>query len=592
MSRRLAVLYAAGGLLLALSPGVQGTAYFVDSVSGADENDGRSPLTAWRTVGRVTRSVFAPGDEILFRRGQVWRDTLVVAQSGREGSPITYGAYGNGQRPVISGADIFGGHLWSPAGGAVWSKPGHLEFPSDFVADPRAINKFVVSVDGARFLPVTSLGELTHNTYTFDHTTNTMYIYLEGDARDHRIESAARDAIVIRAQHHVLLQGIEIANSFQNNILIADGSRHIVLQDIVSHHAGTRGILIAGRSEVEWTEFITIENSLFYNHGIIGDTAANDIGCGGSVRRVTVRDCVMYGDGEYWGVDGFLTDTVHGAGNLIEGNLIFNHSENEIDLKEHWESSEKEGRTVIRGNVLYGSGGAVVGLHMGTRDVDILCNHIHSGSFHGIGTYNHGGLSQYDGQEGDVLIAHNFIHNNAHAGISDRGRQGLYRTAGGNRVYNNTIALNGAPGIAFNSPAWDIRNNLLYKNNLNASGQNGTLTQVYIGWKDALSGLTLDWNILTGPDGGTDGELYYYAGSHRTLTWLRENTVHAQHSLVADPAFVGPEEGDFRLQPSSVAIDAGTDVGIAMDGERNCILAGTIPDIGAYEFVEAGTGPE
>jgi hypothetical protein len=275
---------------------------------------------------------------------------------------------------------------------------------------------------------------------------------------------------------------------------------------------------------------------------------------------------------------------------LIEGNLIFNHSENEIDLKEHWESRGGEGRTVIRDNVLHGSGGAVVGFHMGTRDVDILCNHIHSGSSHGVSIYNHGGLSEYDGQEGDLLIAYNIIRGNIHAGISDRGRNSVYRTAGGNRVYNNVIAFNGAPGIAFSSPAWDIRNNLLYKNNLIEGGQDGTLTQVYLGWLAALSGLTLDWNVLMGSDGETDGDLYYYAGSHRTQAWLRENTVHAWHSLVADPAFVDPEEGDFHLQRSSVAIDAGIDVGITEDCDHNRVPVGATADIGAYEFVETGEG--
>ncbi|HNY76794.1 MAG: right-handed parallel beta-helix repeat-containing protein [Sedimentisphaerales bacterium] len=579
------VVYAVASILVALSARAAGATYFVDASTGADGNSGLSPTKAWQTIGRVNRHSCGPGDEILFRRGQMWRETLEVRQSGREGSPITYGAYGTGDRPIINGADVFGGNVWSREGETVWSKRNHIVFPSDFLTSPAAINKFVVSVDGTRFLPVRWPEELASNTYTFDPAAGKIYLYLEDDPDSRIVESAARDAVVIRARHHVILQGLEIVNSPENNILIADGSHHVVLRDIVSHHAGTRGVLIAGPSDGGWTEFITIEESLFYNHGIIGDTAANDIGCGGRVRCVTVRNCVMHGDGKNWGVDGFLTAAVYGAGNVIEGNLIFNHSENEIDLKEHRESGDGEGRTVIRDNVLYGSGGAVIGLHMGTRDVDVVYNHIHSSSSHGISIYNHDGLSDHDGEEGDILVAYNIIRNNTHAGLCDRGRRSVCRTAGGNRVYNNVIAFNGDPGITFTSPDWDIRNNILYRNDLRGTEQDCCPVQVYIGWQEALSGLVLDGNILTGPDGQTDRELYYYAGAYCTLAWLRENTMYAKHSLAADPGFVDAAGADFHLRTSSVAVDAGLDVGMTEDFDHNPVPAGRAVDIGAYEFI-------
>lgn len=592
LSSRLTILCLAAAMLAALSARVQATTYFVDAATGDDADNGFSPSTAWQTLERVAGHVLAPGDAILLRRGQMWRETLEVKQSGRDGSFITYGAYGNGAPPIINGADVFSGDVWSRESTAVWSKPSHLTFAPGRAESPTAINKFVVTVDGIRFLPAASKGKLTDQTYTFDPATDRIYICLEGDPAHHRVESAARNGVVIRGQHYVILRDLEIMNSVYNNILIADGSHHIVLENIVSHHAGTRGILIAGRHDGAWTEFITITDSLLYNHGIIGDTAANDIGCGGRVRCVTVRNCILCGDGENWGVDGFLTADVRGAGNVIEGNLIFDHSENEIDLKEHWQSPDGEGRTVVRDNVLYGSGGAIVDLHMGTRDVDLLHNHIHSGSSHGVSLYNHSGLSEYDGREGDILIAYNIIHDNAYAGISDRGRRSVFRTAGNNRVYNNVIAFNGAPGIAFSSPDWDVRNNILYRNSLREKGKKCCPVQVYLGWEDALAGLILDRNILMGPDGETAGELYYLAGSYRTLDWLRQNTPHAEHSLAADPAFVDPTGRDFRLQSWSVAVDAGTDVGITRDFDENPVPVGRASDIGAYEFVGTGETPD
>ena len=42
-----------------------------------------------------------PGDNILFKRDQTWRGTLVVNSSGTSDNPITYSTYGDGANPVI-----------------------------------------------------------------------------------------------------------------------------------------------------------------------------------------------------------------------------------------------------------------------------------------------------------------------------------------------------------------------------------------------------------------------------------------------------------------------------------------------------------
>jgi hypothetical protein len=69
--------------------------YYVDATNGKDTNDGVSLSTAWKTIAKVNTSRFNPGDQVLFRRGQTWREPLVVPSSGSEGSPITFGAYGD-----------------------------------------------------------------------------------------------------------------------------------------------------------------------------------------------------------------------------------------------------------------------------------------------------------------------------------------------------------------------------------------------------------------------------------------------------------------------------------------------------------------
>ena len=77
--------------------------YYVDYDGVSDANNGLSVSTAWKTTGKVNNSRFLPGDSVLFKRGQVWKDNLIVPSSGNAAAPITFGAYGDGNKPLISG---------------------------------------------------------------------------------------------------------------------------------------------------------------------------------------------------------------------------------------------------------------------------------------------------------------------------------------------------------------------------------------------------------------------------------------------------------------------------------------------------------
>jgi len=77
--------------------------YYVDATGGNDSWNGLSPETAWKTIQKVNGMNFSPGDSILFKRGEIWREQLIVSSSGEEGNPITFGAYGE----VITGWSLY-----------------------------------------------------------------------------------------------------------------------------------------------------------------------------------------------------------------------------------------------------------------------------------------------------------------------------------------------------------------------------------------------------------------------------------------------------------------------------------------------------
>jgi hypothetical protein len=99
------------------------TTYYVKA-GGNDNANGTSTGTAWGhcpgLTGWTGTATLAAGDNVLFNRGDSWYGTLTISQSGTSGHPITFGAYGSGVKPIITGFTTITG--WSNNGGGIYSK--------------------------------------------------------------------------------------------------------------------------------------------------------------------------------------------------------------------------------------------------------------------------------------------------------------------------------------------------------------------------------------------------------------------------------------------------------------------------------------
>lgn len=88
------------------------TDYFVNNNGGSGA--GTSDATAWNIAKaqQMYNTLYA-GDRLLFRAGQTFYTYLpITEQTGVAGSPITYGSYGAGAKPIISGLQTVTG--WTP----------------------------------------------------------------------------------------------------------------------------------------------------------------------------------------------------------------------------------------------------------------------------------------------------------------------------------------------------------------------------------------------------------------------------------------------------------------------------------------------
>jgi hypothetical protein len=82
--------------------------YYFSSSTGDDNrssSEAQNPSTPWKTLQKLNSflSNLNAGDYVYFKRGDVFNGSIVVTKSGSTGMPITFTAYGNGSKPIISG---------------------------------------------------------------------------------------------------------------------------------------------------------------------------------------------------------------------------------------------------------------------------------------------------------------------------------------------------------------------------------------------------------------------------------------------------------------------------------------------------------
>ena len=122
-----------------------GKVYYVSSINGDDSNDGLSPETAWkspqalwsyREIGSETLQIskLRPGDGVFFERGSIFYPEKFYNHGMSTLEPasyVTYGAYGEGEKPIFTMSLDFGG------GTGEWSK---TEWEDIYVLD---VNDYV-----------------------------------------------------------------------------------------------------------------------------------------------------------------------------------------------------------------------------------------------------------------------------------------------------------------------------------------------------------------------------------------------------------------------------------------------------------------
>lgn len=118
---------------------VEGTVYYI-SPFGHDDNIGTSPNAPLQTIEGINKLSLTVGDAVLFERDGVYRTSVpLMLQSG-----VTYGTYGEGEKPIISGSlkNYAKEACWCEETNHIWStdvsdEAGLITFEDDTVVGIR-----------------------------------------------------------------------------------------------------------------------------------------------------------------------------------------------------------------------------------------------------------------------------------------------------------------------------------------------------------------------------------------------------------------------------------------------------------------------
>lgn len=93
---------------LIIATSVKAFNYYFSSVSGDDQrtfSQARNPASPWKTLDKLNLffNQLRPGDSVLLKRGETFYGSIIANISGVQNMSIVIGAYGSGNKPVITG---------------------------------------------------------------------------------------------------------------------------------------------------------------------------------------------------------------------------------------------------------------------------------------------------------------------------------------------------------------------------------------------------------------------------------------------------------------------------------------------------------
>lgn len=189
--------------------------YYVDATQGRDTYNGKSTVVSgttvgpWQTLAKISATAFLPGDKVLLKCGEVWRESLRINASGVPGQPITLGSYPEScdNKPVIDGSTPLPAQSWSYLSNGIYRAllGGSLAFSNTFTGSLNGWTKWSPNQDGMLFL-TSSCDELNDTCLRFLSGRGTGYNLLLGPNLSLQAGAAYQLSFALKAPNGLIIR--------------------------------------------------------------------------------------------------------------------------------------------------------------------------------------------------------------------------------------------------------------------------------------------------------------------------------------------------------------------------------------------------
>lgn len=399
---------------------------------------------------------------------------MTVPSSGTRGHPVTFGAYGTGALPIITGFNVLTGFgALSPN---VYQLTGVTTQPK-VVAYNRTLLKY-------------------HNVGTaiglneWDWNTNVLYINVGADPNDGTVEVGQRDyQIVFTNKDYVILDGLTLTGANLSSVNLSTSADNEIIQNCTIYNT-FRGI----SAESDAGNNNTIQDNTIYNTVEYGVLWTNQTSTGTLIQKNTIHNV----GGKGGGATNMQGMYLHiGSGTIVQNNTIYECGDTYAD---HGIYLGGAAGVIVRYNNIYNNSHGWGVKVSNSHNVDVYYNLLYG---------NGGGVIIEVGTPTYVNVYNNLIANSSSNG------QGLRVDAGDHITWKNNIIYN------------------VYYTSWNA----GTMYNLVFDFNNtaAVTNFVSDHNVVYHPT--ATANYAFYCGAGQTWAAWQAHGLDA-HSLNVDPKFV------------------------------------------------------
>lgn len=532
------------------------TTYYVSN-AGNDANNGTSSATSWKTLGYVRSHLvgaISPGDSILLKRGDIWKETLNLPGSGSSGNLLVIGTYSTGAKPIITKRDT----LWGWSIPARWTQSGsawYIVYPT--AASGSGYHR--LWIDGTEVKSNATTSVTSTLKWTYDYNTTRFYIYSATNPATTflSIETFNADttsstntvSVYADVKNYVKLLNLDIRGAF-TAINITNGTGWIIDSCDIGMDCGGNGIAAAVMNSVE------VKNCYMDTGDRLMDNFNAQNSADGVHLSYACNDWLVHNNTFIdWGHSTLAISNTNLA-NPSRRNKWYNNyiTVPDIDYGRAFNFDDVDTTTTGTGTEVYNNYAYIMPT---------------------VNQFNSRGLSFHN----NVINKVNGVSyaSGDGVGISLDGYSSF--VAQNMTFYNNTIANCADYGIGIGNVNGTKKNNL-FVNNIVYNCDTVTSYQVYILDDPTVQNNTFQNNLLY-KSGVTN--LVYFGQSatntypHTIAAFNGENGTGSDvitNNIGGDPVFFSTT--NFKIRSSSPAVNAGLNVGIP--------YRSIAPDIGAFEL--------